>query len=49
VAFGAPLAWSSRRDLQDLQLGLAMAELLPAELAPAWSELLGRWQAAHAS
>jgi len=34
---------------KDLQLGLAMAELLPAELAPAWSELLGRWQAAHAS
>lgn len=35
VAFGAPVAWSQRRDLLDVQLGLAMAELLPAELAPA--------------
>lgn len=49
VVFGAPLTWSSRRDLQDLQLGLAMAALLPAELASQWTDVLGRWQAAHAS
>jgi 1-acyl-sn-glycerol-3-phosphate acyltransferase len=47
VAFGAPLVWSQRRDLLDLQLGLAMAELLPAELAPTWTETLARWRAAH--
>ena len=47
VAIGAPIAWSSRRDLLDLQLGLAMAELLPTELAPAWIDLLARWREAH--
>lgn len=47
VAFGAPIAWTARRELQDLQLGLAMAELLPTELAPSWIDLLARWRAAH--
>jgi len=49
VAFGAPLVWSGRRDLLDLQLGLAMAELLPRELAPTWSGVLEQWRAAHAA
>jgi hypothetical protein len=47
VAFGAPLLWTPRRDLRDVQLGLAMAELLPRELAPAWSALLDDWREAH--
>jgi len=47
VVFGAPISWSTRRDLRDLQLGLAMAALLPRELAPAWQPLLGRWRQAH--
>lgn len=47
VAFGAPVAWSARRDLRDVQLGLAIAELLPPALAPAWTETLDRWRSAH--
>jgi hypothetical protein len=48
VAFGAALEWSRREPLRDVQLGLAMAELLPAELAPEWIEPLAKWRAAHA-
>lgn len=48
VAFGPPLRWSARPELRDLQLGLAMAALLPAELAPDWQELLDRFRAVHA-
>ena len=47
VVFGAPIVWAARRDLRDLQLGLAMAKLLPPLLVPAWSEDLDRWHAAH--
>jgi hypothetical protein len=49
VAFGAPVDWSSRTDLRDLQLGLAIAALLPPALAPSWQALLGRWRDAHAA
>lgn len=49
VAFGAPLVWSARRDLRDVQLGLAIAELLPSALAPEWTETLDRWRSAHAA
>jgi hypothetical protein len=48
VIVGEPIQWSNRADLHDLQLGLAMAELLPPELAPQWQDLLGRWRAVHA-
>lgn len=48
VSFGAPIAWSVDRDLHDVQLGLAIAALLPAEAAPSWQPLLARWRAAHA-
>jgi hypothetical protein len=47
VAFGAPIDWSSRPDLRDLQLGLAIAALLPPALAPGWQALLARWRAVH--
>lgn len=47
VAFGAPIDWARRADLHDLQLGLAIAALLPASIAPAWQALLTRWRTAH--
>jgi 1-acyl-sn-glycerol-3-phosphate acyltransferase len=47
VSFGAPITWSRRGELRDLQLGLAIAVLLPPVLAPSWSESLARWRAAH--
>lgn len=49
VAVGAPLAWAPRAELRDLQLGLAIAALLPASHAPDWQELLARWRDAHAA
>lgn len=48
VVFGAPLVWAKRRDLRDAQLGLALADLLPATLAPAWADLLSRFREVHA-
>ncbi len=47
VCFGRPIAWSERVELRDLQLGLAMAALLPADLAPEWQIDLERWREAH--
>lgn len=47
VSFGAPMQWAKRRDLRDVQLGMAMAELLPDELAAAWGELVGRHRGVH--
>jgi len=47
VAFGPPLRWSPRAELRDVQLGLAIASLLPPALAPRWLPLLERWRAAH--
>ncbi|MBS2012676.1 MAG: hypothetical protein JST00_07315 [Deltaproteobacteria bacterium] len=49
VAFGRPITWARRRDLRDVQLGLAIAALLPPELAPSWTELLDRFTSVHAS
>jgi len=48
VVFGAPLDWGPDRRLRDVQLGLAIAELLPVEVAPRWQGMLERWRAAHA-
>lgn len=47
IRFGAPLVWTHRRDLRDLQLGLAIAALLPEALASGWQADLYRWRAAH--
>lgn len=47
VRFGPPLEWTARPDLRDVQLGLAMAALLPPALASAWQSDLARWRAAH--
>jgi hypothetical protein len=46
--FGTPIAWSARPDAYDLQLGLAMAALLPSALAPQWQDGLAAWRAVHA-
>jgi hypothetical protein len=48
VVFGAPVVWSHRVELRDLQLGLAIAAMLPEEMAPGWQGVLGAWRAAHA-
>lgn len=47
VRFGPPVAWSPRPELRDHQLGLAIADLLPPDLAPAWQDALTRWRRAH--
>lgn len=47
VEIGAPMQWAKRRDLRDVQLGMAIASLLPEELAPAWSAMLARHRAVH--
>jgi len=41
------MQWATRRELCDLQLGLAIAALMPASLAPGWQGLLERWRQAH--
>jgi 1-acyl-sn-glycerol-3-phosphate acyltransferase len=48
VRFGPPIVWTHRRELRDVQLGLALADRLPADLAPGWQDDLQRWHAAHA-
>ncbi|MBK8139153.1 MAG: 1-acyl-sn-glycerol-3-phosphate acyltransferase [Chloroflexi bacterium] len=47
VCFGAPIPWTHRLDLRDVQLGLEMAALLPEALAFDWQLDLARWRAAH--
>lgn len=47
LCFGPGLRWAARDELRDVQLGLAIAALLPPELAPDWQELLARWYAVH--
>ncbi len=47
IRFGPPLRWSHRSELRDVQLGLAIATLLPPELAPDWQAALTQWRAAH--
>lgn len=49
VEIGAPMQWAKRRDLRDVQLGMAIAALLPEELAPAWGEMLARHRAVHSA
>jgi hypothetical protein len=43
------MRWARRSDLRDVQLGVAIAALLPPELAPRWLPLLERWRVAHAA
>ncbi|MEI6046470.1 MAG: 1-acyl-sn-glycerol-3-phosphate acyltransferase [Chloroflexota bacterium] len=45
--FGLPIEWSAQTNLQDLQLGLAIAEALPPEEAPDWQAALTRWRTVH--
>lgn len=47
VQIGEPIQWAKRADLHDSQLGLAIAEMLPPELATRWQDLLRRWRDAH--
>lgn len=47
VHFGKPLTWSHRSELRDAQLGLAIAALLPPDLASDWQHDLTRWRNAH--
>jgi len=47
VRIGAAVQWSARADLHEEQLGPAIADLLPVELAQAWQHSLTRWRAAH--
>lgn len=47
VSFGAPIEWAADRRLHDVQLGLAIAALLPGEAAPTWQPMLARWRTAH--
>ncbi len=48
VTFGTAIAWSRRKELRDVQLGMAIADLLPAHVAPDWQRLLADWRGAHA-
>ncbi len=47
VQFGEPILWAENPELSDLQVGLSIARLLPADLTPKWQGLLDRWQRAH--
>jgi hypothetical protein len=50
VRFGKPVAWSSRRELRDVQVGLEIARLLPKPLIQrSWAELLERQRAVRAA
>ena len=49
VVVGARVAWAPRAELRDLQLGLAIAALLPESEAPEWQALLARWRGVHAA
>lgn len=47
VRFGPPIHWSRRADLRDVQLGLAIAALLPPDRARGWAPALAAWREAH--
>lgn len=47
IAFGPAVRPAADPRLHDLQLGLAIARLLPSAVAPCWQPLLARWQALH--
>lgn len=44
MQIGAPINWTHRSELRDAQLGLAIADLLPPDLAPRWQSALRRWK-----
>ena len=44
VNLGAALVWSPRPSVRDVQLGLALAALLPDELQGGWRDDLARWR-----
>lgn len=46
VRFGSAIRWPVKRHLQDTQLALKLADVLPPDLAPAWRDDLARWRAA---
>lgn len=47
VQFGPAVPWSPRSELRDVQLGLAIARLLPPALRGAWQAHLDNWTAAQ--
>ncbi len=47
VEFDAPILWAENSELSDLQVGLSIARLLPADLVPSWRDALERWNRAH--
>lgn len=49
VVFGESILWAENPELSDLQVGLSIARLLPADLTPSWQGVLERWQQAHGS
>lgn len=49
VRVGPPIRWSHRAGLRDAQVGLAIAALLPTDLAPGWEPALAAWRRAHAA
>lgn len=49
ISIGRPLRWSDRPHLHDTQLALAIAALLPPDLAPAWQADLARVAAYQSS
>jgi hypothetical protein len=42
IRFGEQLDWVQKKELSDVQLGLAIADMLPAELTPYWNPLRQR-------
>lgn len=48
VRVGEPVAWTEDARLHDVQLGLALAALLPPELRGPWEPLYARWRSAWA-
>jgi hypothetical protein len=47
VRFGKSVEWTGRAELRDVQLGLSMAALLPADIAESWQDDLDQWRTAH--
>ena len=46
IRFGSTIRWPTKRYLQDTQLALKLADLLPSDLAPDWQADLARWREA---
>jgi 1-acyl-sn-glycerol-3-phosphate acyltransferase len=47
VRFGPAIPWSARPELRDLQVGLAIARLLPPPLRGEWQAHLDKWESAQ--